>query len=133
MTNFVFIDGKRVQVGTIIKAFNKKIKQPYQKYHLCVCVSNGLFFFINTDSRDRYPPSLEIKQPVYTFLNHDSYISCNETTNLSDIKEENLQVVGRLKKKQAEELMDLIKREGVFSKIKEDKILQSLEEYIKNG
>jgi len=59
----------------IVAIRNDEIYPPKEKYN--VCISQGLFFLINSNDRKIYHSNLKIRQADYRFLRQDSYIFGN--------------------------------------------------------
>ena len=84
-----------LEIGDVLYVYNTNVVPAEHKYSVLVCVSKKLFFLINTKNRSIYN-CLPILQSSNTYLEYDSYISCNRTFQytLDQLKESNK--VGRV-------------------------------------
>ena len=96
----------KIQVGDVIKIFNRHITPAKTKYSLCV--SPNLFFLINTEARTEYE-CLAIKKRDNSFLGHDSYISCNFAFLYENVELANAEMIGSVSNNDLQALREHIK------------------------
>ncbi|RUM21508.1 hypothetical protein EFD56_03230 [Rhizobium phaseoli] len=83
-----------LQIGDVIRVWDRWTKPPKEKRHICICPDGQLFLRIN--SKALFPPHLMIRAVTTNFLDHDSYVELQQLIRLyaSDISE--AEVIGRL-------------------------------------
>jgi len=93
-----------IEVMDIVAIRHDEIYPPKEKYN--VCISQGLFFVINSNDRKIYRPSLKIRQADYRFLRQDSYLCCSRLFEYGTI--DSYRKLGVLSKQTAQQIIETV-------------------------
>ncbi len=71
--------------GDVILIYCRNLKDPHDKFAVCVCPKRKWFFFINSEPRKRKPDAqVEIRTYELASLDHDSWIDTSSIKSFSD-------------------------------------------------
>jgi thioester reductase-like protein len=104
---------------------------PYSdtKYCICVSVSENLGFLINSDHREMYD-DFKIKASDYKFLNHDSYVGCSETFEISEDFILSIKPLGNLNYDDMKKILEKIRNSKHFEEQERKNRILELEEWL---
>jgi hypothetical protein len=102
------------------------------KMHLCICMSEGWYFYIN--SRDHWAFSWPLAQHDARFLQHDSFVGCGQLQEIDDsfFQDENgyldgdCQIIGRLSVGLLQSLARFIPTVGALTEEEKEIIINAL-------
>jgi len=97
---------------------------------ICVCIVTGekdKYLLINSKSREKYD-DFEIKQSDYTFLSHDSHISCSRTVELK--KDRIIKKLGTLNHRDMQKILDKIRKSTLLPSEEKESIILYIEEWL---
>lgn len=114
-----------LKIGDVFLIHNDEISPPKKKFSICVCSTENLFLLINSENRARYE-CIELKNQDYSFLKHDSFISCSRvfTYNISII--EKSKSIGTISPNDLKSIKERVKKSEVLSKKNIELIIKNL-------
>lgn len=99
--------------GDVVRVWDRLVRPPNFKIHICVWPERQLFLRINSEAN--WPPHLLLKARDSSFLNHDSYVELQQfiSLRLTDIDEAEL--LGHLSREQRHAIVQAVADGGWMS------------------
>jgi len=111
----------------VILVYDLETNPQKHKYHVCVCVDEGLFFRINT--ANWWQPSFPILVSDNPFLRHDSHVQCILLEHDDYIIRESISrygIIGNLHAKHIDDIIRALLNNKVISMKRRQNIIDSL-------
>lgn len=114
-----------LKIGDVFLIHNDEIYPPKKKLSICVCSTKNLFLLINSKDRIGYE-CVTVKNLDYSFLKHDSFVSCSRvfTHNTSIIKKS--KPIGSLSANDLRRIKERVMNSDVLSKKDIELIIKNL-------